>query len=173
MALLAILSPMDDTTSPRRAPASSEEVEKAEGQVVLFIDEVEEFAASRSELTPGAANSGTNELLKALSKFRSRAGRLLVASTNHVSRLDPAVLRPGRFDLVIPVGLPGAEVRRLIIEQRLETTSHSVGSLDHVVKLTEGFTIADLAHLFDQACQLAFRDALAGAPAILTDAHIV
>ena len=62
-------------------------------QVVLVIDEVEEFAASRSELTPGAATSGTNELLKALTKFRSRAGRLLVASTNHVSRLDPAVLR--------------------------------------------------------------------------------
>jgi hypothetical protein len=55
--------------------------------------EIDRCAASRSELTPGAATSGTNELLKALTKFRSRAGRLLVASTNHVSRLDPAVLR--------------------------------------------------------------------------------
>lgn len=140
--------------------------------VVLFIDEVEEFAASRSEQTTGSANSGTNELLKALSKFRSRAGRLLVASTNHVGRLDPAILRPGRFDLVIPVGVPGAQVRRLMIQQRLQTMSHAVLSLDDVVQRTEGFTAADLAHLFDKACQMAFREALAGAPAVLTDAHV-
>ena len=119
------ISEMSDAQGMARLFDSASHLE----HVVLFIDEVEEFAASRSDLG-GAAHIGTNELLKALTRFRSGGGRLLIASTNHVSRLDPAILRPGRFDLVVPVGAPGAPVRRLMIEQRLSTICHAVSSLD-------------------------------------------
>ena len=72
--------------------------------LVLFIDEVDEITGKRSERrdTEGV----TNELLKAIPSFRARDHRLLVCATNSVRDLDPALLRPGRFDYVLPIGPP-------------------------------------------------------------------
>jgi len=67
---------------------------------VVFIDEVEEIAGSRS----GAPS--TNELLKLISAFRQHQERLLICATNSVRSLDPAFLRPRRFDYTIPVEPP-------------------------------------------------------------------
>ncbi len=72
--------------------------------VVLFIDEFEELVPAREE-RPQAAGV-VNELLKSIPEFRSRHGRLLVCATNFVDAIDPAVLRPGRFDLLIGIGPP-------------------------------------------------------------------
>ena len=47
-----------------------------------------------------------NELLKAIPAFKSRPGRLMVMATNSIASIDPAMLRPGRFDLIIPIGAP-------------------------------------------------------------------
>ncbi|EUA33959.1 ATPase associated with various cellular activities family protein [Mycobacterium xenopi 3993] len=80
--------------------------------VVVFIDEVEEIAGSRSGVPSDPAHGATNELLKLIPVFRQRDERLLICATNSVHSLDSAFLRPGRFDYVIPVGPPDAAARR-------------------------------------------------------------
>lgn len=72
--------------------------------VVIFIDEFDEIAPAR-EFRPSSAGV-VNELLKSIPEFRRRPGRLLICATNFVESIDPAVLRPGRFDLLIGIGPP-------------------------------------------------------------------
>jgi transitional endoplasmic reticulum ATPase len=77
---------------------------------VVFVDEVEDLAATRHEerrVTP----SITNEFLKQVPRLRDAPEHLLVCATNWVARLDPAFLRPGRFDYVLPVGPPNADAQ--------------------------------------------------------------
>lgn len=74
--------------------------------VLLFIDEVEEITGVRSGTAVDPGHGVTNELLKLIPGFRDHDDRLLICATNSVRSLDPAFLRPGRFDYVIPVGPP-------------------------------------------------------------------
>lgn len=72
--------------------------------VVIFIDEFDEIAPAR-ETRPAAAGV-VNELLKSIPDLRQRPGKLLICATNFVEAIDPAVLRPGRFDFLIGIGPP-------------------------------------------------------------------
>ena len=78
---------------------------------VVFVDEVEDLASIRSD-ERRVSPSVTNEFLKQIPRMREAPHHLLACATNWVSRLDPAFLRPGRFDYVLPVGPPDAEARR-------------------------------------------------------------
>ncbi len=73
---------------------------------MLFLDEVEEIAGTRAGTATDPAHGVTNELLKRIPAFREHDHRLLARATNAVRSLDPALLRPGRFDYIIPVGPP-------------------------------------------------------------------
>ena len=81
---------------------------------VVFIDEVEEIASRRGGIPPSPTQGVTNELLKLVADFRDHSGRLLICATNFVRALDAAFLRHGRFDYVIPIGLPDPEARAAI-----------------------------------------------------------
>lgn len=140
--------------------------------VVLFLDEAEEFASRRILGSNPEAAACTNELLKAISKLPAGGQRILVAATNHIDTLDPAVLRPGRFDLVLPVGPPDAIGREALLLGRLMSCQHSVDDLSGIVESTNGFTAADLSHVMDLASQAAFEGALDGGAAVLTLGHI-
>ena len=74
---------------------------------VVFVDEVEDLASIRSD-ERRVSPSVTNEFLKQIPRMREAPHHLLACATNWVSRLDPAFLRPGRFDYVLPVGPPDA-----------------------------------------------------------------
>ena len=80
---------------------------------VVFIDEVEEIAVQRGGEPPSAMQGVTNELLKIIPTFRDQPNRLLVCATNFIRALDTAFLRHGRFDYVIPIGLPDRAARRV------------------------------------------------------------
>lgn len=82
--------------------------------VVVFIDEVEEIASHRKGEPPAPTQGVTNELLKLIPMFREGRGRLLIVATNFIRALDAAFLRHGRFDYVIPIGLPDEDARRSI-----------------------------------------------------------
>lgn len=73
-------------------------------RALVFIDEVEEIAPLRTEGVRGGMHGVTNELLKLIPGFREGEERLLVCATNSIRSLDPAFLRPGRFDYLIPIG---------------------------------------------------------------------
>ncbi|MFF3726821.1 AAA family ATPase [Streptomyces erythrochromogenes] len=83
--------------------------------VLVFIDEVEEIAGTRSGADATAVGV-VNELLKAIVRFRGQDGRLLVCATNDVTTLDSAFLRHGRFDYVLPIGPPDDRARTALWE---------------------------------------------------------
>jgi transitional endoplasmic reticulum ATPase len=110
--------------------------------VVAFIDEFDEISANRT------ANPGTqavvNELLKAIPPFRSQPGRLLICATNFIERIDPAIIRPGRFDLVVPVGPPDDQARCAMWESAVARTISDGVDIAALATATRGFTPADL-----------------------------
>ncbi|QAY72817.1 GNAT family N-acetyltransferase [Agromyces protaetiae] len=128
---------------------------------VVFIDEVEEIAAQRSGEPPSPLQGVTNELLKIIPAFREQPGRLLVCATNFIRALDSAFLRHGRFDYVIPIGLPD-EAARLSIWQRY-VPEQVAGLVDValLVKRSAGFSPADIEFAARSASQRAFEQAIA------------
>jgi ATP-dependent 26S proteasome regulatory subunit len=83
-------------------------------RVLVFIDEVEEIAPVRGARPEPGMHGVTNELLNLIPGFRERDERLLVCATNSIRSLDPAFLRPGRFDHLIPSGTPDPAARAAI-----------------------------------------------------------
>lgn len=126
--------------------------------LVLFIDEVDEITGRRSERrdTEGV----TNELLKAIPLFRSRDDRLLVCATNSVRDLDPALLRPGRFDYVLPIGPPDETARNALWRRFVDALTRAPVRIEELAAGTELFTPADIEFAARKAAQSAFERAL-------------
>ncbi|MFC4330363.1 ATP-binding protein [Streptomyces andamanensis] len=135
----------------RTAFARISELERA----LVFIDEVEEIAAVRGANPEPSMHGVTNELLKLIPGFRERDERLLVCATNSIRSLDPAFLRPGRFDYLIPIGTPDAAARAAIWS-RYSAQRDDV-DLDALVAASELFTPADIEHAARIAAQAAFE----------------
>lgn len=131
---------------------------------VVFIDEVEEIASRRRGDPPSPTQGVTNELLKLLSEFRDLDGRLLICATNFVRTLDAAFLRHGRFDYVLPIGLPDAEARGAIWARYIPPDVVSTVDVDMLVEASEGLTPADIEYAARRAAQEALAAALREEP---------
>jgi transitional endoplasmic reticulum ATPase len=134
-------------------------MERAQGleEAVIFIDEFEEIAGNR-DLANRVDKSITNEFLKQVPLLKSRGNKvLLVCATNYIRQLDAALLRPGRFDCVIPVGGLDEEGRRTVIEHYLSRLNTEEIDLNLIVKMTSRFTPADIEYLFQQVAQFGFE----------------
>ncbi|MEW1859299.1 bifunctional GNAT family N-acetyltransferase/ATP-binding protein [Streptomyces sp. NPDC088194] len=135
--------------------------------VLLFVDEVEEIAGVRSGLAADPGHGVTNELLKLIPGFRDHDDRLLICATNSVRSLDPAFLRPGRFDYVIPVGPPDPLAREAIWRRYLGAAAETV-ELSRLVAASEMFTPADIEFAARKGSHAAFEREVAdrrGTPA--------
>jgi transitional endoplasmic reticulum ATPase len=140
--------------------------------VVVFIDEVDDIASSRAARPETQAV--VNELLKAMVRVRESPGRLLVCATNSIAALDPAVVRPGRFDLVVPIGPPDADARLALLRSMLDSIPASEADPAELVEHTSGLTPADIASAVQQAAAGAFRAARGGdTNAVLTSEDLV
>lgn len=128
--------------------------------VVVFIDEVEEIASKRAGDPPSATQGVTNELLKLIPSFREKPGRLLVVATNYIRALDDAFLRHGRFDYVIPIGLPDAEARHSIWARYIPSSATGTIDLDELVARTAGFSPADIEYAARKASQKALEQSV-------------
>jgi transitional endoplasmic reticulum ATPase len=124
--------------------------------VVAFIDEVEDIASMRQE-DRRVSPSLTNELLRQMPRIRDAREHLLVCATNWVSRLDPAFLRPGRFDYVLAVGPPDREARAAIWRRYVHEISDEDVDISALVDATELFTPADIEFAARKAAQRAFE----------------
>jgi SpoVK/Ycf46/Vps4 family AAA+-type ATPase len=129
---------------------------------VVFIDEVEEIAGVRGGKPPSPLQGVTNELLKIIPAFRERPGRLLVCATNFVRALDPAFLRHGRFDYVIPIGAPDAAARAAIWRRYIPAGVLQRIDLDALVEASELFTPADVEFAARKGSQRALETAVYG-----------
>ncbi|MEU3402363.1 bifunctional GNAT family N-acetyltransferase/ATP-binding protein [Streptomyces sp. NPDC006670] len=123
--------------------------------VLVFIDEVEEIAGTRSGADATAVGV-VNELLKAIVRFRRQDGRLLVCATNDVTTLDSAFLRHGRFDYVLPIGPPDDRARTALWESYLARAAAEADSAV-LASASEGFTPADIAHVARTVSQAQFE----------------
>ncbi|MER5937576.1 GNAT family N-acetyltransferase [Streptomyces sp. NPDC001928] len=124
--------------------------------VLLFIDEVEEIAGVRSGNAVDPGHGVTNELLKLIPVFREHDARLLACATNSVRSLDPAFLRPGRFDYVIPIGPPDPTARAAIWARYVRASADSV-DFTQLVNASELFTPADIEFAARKGAQAAFE----------------
>ncbi|MBU1565067.1 MAG: AAA family ATPase [Proteobacteria bacterium] len=130
-------------------------------EVVLFIDEFEEIAGSR-DMADRIDKSITNEFLKQIPLLKERQNKiLLVCATNYIRDLDAAMLRPGRFDCIIPVGGLDNDGRATILRHYLSKLNTGQVDLNSLVKMTSGFTPADIEYLFQQVAHYAFEQELA------------
>ncbi len=127
---------------------------------VVFIDEVEEIAAQRQGEPPSPLQGVTNELLKIIPAFREQPGRLLVCATNFIRSLDSAFLRHGRFDYVIPIGLPDVEARTAIWQRYIPDAVTGTIDLELLVSRSAGFSPADIEFAAQKASQVAFEKAV-------------
>jgi GNAT superfamily N-acetyltransferase len=126
---------------------------------VVFIDEVEEIASHRQGEPPSPTQGVTNELLKIIPAFREQPGRLLICATNFIRALDAAFLRHGRFDYVIPIGLPDEQARTTIWQRYVPDASVGV-DIPTLVTMTDGFSPADIEYAARKASQAALEKAV-------------
>lgn len=130
-------------------------------RAVVFIDEFDEIASAR-ERNP-ATKGVVNELLKMIPSFRSTPGHLLVCATNFIAGIDAAVLRPGRFDLVIPIGPPDLTARTALWTAALTPLDHRGVDVDVLAHTTDGYTPGDVELAAQRAAATAFDRVRAGA----------
>ena len=123
---------------------------------VVFVDEVEDLASIRSD-ERRVSPSVTNEFLKQIPRMREAPHHLLACATNWVSRLDPAFLRPGRFDYVLPVGPPDAGAREMIWQRYIGEITDEPVDVAELVSASDLFTPADVEWSARTAAQLAFE----------------
>ncbi|MEV4687072.1 ATP-binding protein [Microbacterium sp. LWH3-1.2] len=126
---------------------------------VVFIDEVEEIASHRQGEPPSPTQGVTNELLKIIPAFREQPGRLLICATNFIRSLDAAFLRHGRFDYVIPIGLPDQQARDAIWRRYIPEAAVGI-DVPELVTMTDGFSPADIEFAARKASQSALENAV-------------
>lgn len=135
---------------------------KEKAPCIIFIDELDAMGKARG-ITPSVAGHDErehtlNQLLAELDGFDPRTGVILMAATNRPEILDPALLRPGRFDRHVLVDRPDMKGREAIL--RIHTRSVKLGpdvNIEILAKMTTGFVGADLANLVNEAALLAVR----------------
>lgn len=123
---------------------------------VVFVDEVEDLASMRHDQRKVSPRV-TNEFLKQIPRFRQASHHLLACATNSIGALDPAFLRPGRFDYILPVGPPDAEARKAIWGRYVGEITDQQVDIDALVAASEFFTPADIEFAAHKAAQRAFE----------------
>lgn len=129
---------------------------------IIFIDEIDAIGQARTSIGRIGGNSEQentlNQLLAEMDGFKSNSGVVIMAATNRPEILDPALVRPGRFDRQIQITLPTEPGRLeiLTIHTRDMPISTDV-NLDRLAKITAGFSGAELANIANEASLLAIR----------------
>lgn len=135
---------------------------KKNAPCIVFIDEIDAVARRRGTGMGGGHDEREqtlNQLLVEMDGFGVNEGIIVMAATNRVDILDPAILRPGRFDRKIGVGRPDVKGREeiLLVHSKEKPLGEDV-DLTRVAKTTSGFTGADLENLVNEAAILAAKE---------------
>ncbi len=135
---------------------------KKSAPCIIFIDEIDAVGRHRGHGMGGGHDEREqtlNQMLVEMDGFESNEGVIIMAATNRVDVLDPALLRPGRFDRRVTVGRPDVRGRLGILKVHTNKTPLAEDvDLEIVAKGTPGFTGADLANLVNEAALLAARE---------------
>ena len=135
---------------------------KKNAPCIIFIDEIDAVGRRRGSGLGGSHDEREqtlNQLLVEMDGFAGNQGIIVMAATNRVDILDPALLRPGRFDRKVTVGRPDVAAREAIL--KIHVASKPLGDdvdLHSVARQTSGFTGADLENLMNEAAILSARE---------------
>ena len=135
---------------------------KKNAPCIVFIDEIDAVGRRRGSGLGGSHDEREqtlNQLLVEMDGFAGNQGIIVMAATNRVDILDPALLRPGRFDRKVAVGRPDVAAREAIL--KIHVASKPLGDdvdLHSVARQTSGFTGADLENLMNEAAILSARE---------------
>ncbi|MDO4280586.1 MAG: ATP-dependent zinc metalloprotease FtsH [Peptococcaceae bacterium] len=137
---------------------------KKNSPCIIFIDEIDAVGRQRGAGVGGGHDEREqtlNQLLVEMDGFDANEGIIILAATNRPDILDPALLRPGRFDRQVTVGRPDVRGREEILKVHVRNKPLSAEvDLAVIAKQTAGFTGADLANLVNEAALLAAREGL-------------
>ena len=123
---------------------------------IIFIDEIDAVGKSRDTLDSNEREATLNQLLVEIDGFNTNSGVVVIGATNRVDVLDSALLRPGRFDRRVYIGLPNMQEREQVIKLYLENKNHNI-DIKEVAKLTAGFSPATIETLINEAALLALK----------------
>ncbi|XP_055315332.1 nuclear valosin-containing protein-like isoform X1 [Sitodiplosis mosellana] len=131
---------------------------------VIFFDEFDALCPKRSGASGDSQARVVNQLLTEMDGIEERKGVFIMAASNRPDMIDPAVLRPGRLDKILYVGLPEKHDRFEILQAQTKQGKQPIldddVNLEELAQLTDSFTGADLAGLVRQASLQALRDSL-------------
>ena len=135
---------------------------KANAPAIVFVDEIDAVGRHRGAGMGGGHDEREqtlNQLLVEMDGFDTKGGVILIAATNRPDILDPALLRPGRFDRQIAVDRPDMEGRKAILRVHAKGKPFTPDvDLDSVARRTPGFTGADLANVINESALLTARN---------------
>ncbi len=135
---------------------------KKNAPCIIFIDEIDAVARRRGTGMGGGHDEREqtlNQMLVEMDGFGVNEGIIVIAATNRVDILDPAILRPGRFDRKVLVGRPDVKGRKEILEVHVK--NKPIGDdvdLQQIAQITSGFTGADLENLLNEAAIFAAKE---------------
>jgi transitional endoplasmic reticulum ATPase len=135
---------------------------------VIFFDEIDALAPTRGMGGDSMVTERVvSQLLTELDGIQALTGVVVLAATNRIDMVDPALVRPGRFDKIISIPLPNKEARLQILSLSLEGKQKDPDvDVDALVEMTEGFSGADLAALTNTAVSMVLQEYVAKYPKI-------
>lgn len=133
---------------------------------VLFIDEMDSVGNKRQDLShagdPGGGGRERNnvvlQLMQCIDQYRSKPGLILMAATNLVESIDPALVREGRFDVRLRIDLPDEGTRKRIFEAQLTKKPWKPFGLDEAARRTPGASAAKIKSIVDRTAEIAARE---------------
>lgn len=134
---------------------------KTQGKAVIFIDEIDAIGKKRDSNKAGSSDERDqtlNALLTEMSGFNDSDGIVIIAATNRLDMLDPALLRPGRFDRHIEVSLPDVSAREKILKLHLKNKPINHLDINDWAQKTSYFSGAKLESLVNEAAILACKE---------------
>jgi len=130
---------------------------KSTAPSIIFIDEIDAVGRSRGGMSRNDERDATlNQLLTEMDGFEDNSNVIVIAATNQIDVLDEALLRSGRFDRRVFIGLPNISERKEILKVYLEDRAHNI-SYEEIAKMTVGFSGAALATLVNEAAIVALK----------------
>ncbi|MCX8167138.1 MAG: AAA family ATPase, partial [Candidatus Micrarchaeota archaeon] len=140
------------------------EIARKKAPCILFFDEIDTFARKRTaHSTDESTQRVLNTFLQEMDGFRAQKNVIIVGATNVPHLLDPAIMRPGRFDKLIYMPLPDYEGRKKIFELYINKLKPEIRpqqvDLDRLAKKSERFSGADIKNVVDECVRLAAADA--------------
>jgi len=137
---------------------------ESKGNAVLFIDEIDAIASIRTSDSPDYQNSLVATLLTCMDGLRTKNKIFVIGATNRLEAVDPALRRPGRFELEFEVPLPDTSARKDILGKYIDVSNKTLFTakvndslLNILSEMTAGYSGADISMLYREACMNAIR----------------